>query len=107
MILFEQCVHVKHFSFPSNLPRRHKNTGREPQLKQRTDQQDGTQEAYIAQFKNEYALCEAAGEADDVLLPAWTVQTMTGKGTAFTDETVWTNESMAHYFGVRSVKAAE
>jgi len=32
---------------------------------------------------------------------------MTGKATAFTDETVWTNESMAHYFGVRSVKAAE
>ncbi len=71
------------------------------------DQQDGTQEKYIAQFKNEYALCEAGGEADDVLLPAWTVQTMTGKATAFTDETVWTNESMAHYFGVRSVKADE
>ena len=71
------------------------------------DQQDGTQDAYIAQFENEYALCKAAGENDDVLLPAWTVQTMTGKATAFTDATVWTNESMAHYFGVKSVKAAE
>ena len=30
------------------------------------DQQDGTQDAYIAQFKNEYALCEAAGEEDVV-----------------------------------------
>jgi len=71
------------------------------------DQQNGTQEAYIAQFQSEYALCEAAGEDDDVLLPAWQVQTMTGKPTAYTDETVWTNESMAHYFGVRSVKAGE
>lgn len=72
-----------------------------------SDQQDGTQDAYIAQFKNEYALCEAAGEGEDVLLPAWTVQTVTGKLTAYPDETVWTNESMAHYFGVRSVKAGE
>jgi len=71
------------------------------------DQMDGTQEAYIAQFKNEYALCETAGEEDDVLLPAWTVQTMTGKPTAYPDQTVWTNESMAHYFGVRSVKVSE
>jgi len=71
------------------------------------DQSNGTQARYIAQFKSEYALCEAAGEADDVLLPAWTVQTMTGKPTAYADETVWTNESMAHYFGVRSVKADE
>jgi len=71
------------------------------------DQRNGTQDAYIAQFKNEYALCVAAEEADDVLLPAWTVQTMTGKPTAYTDETVWTNESMAHYFGVRSVKVSE
>ena len=71
------------------------------------DQFDGTQEAYIAQFKNEYALCEAAGEADTVMLPAWTVQTMTGKSTAFEDETVWTNESMAQYFGVKAVKVGE
>ena len=71
------------------------------------DQQNGTQDAYIVQFKNEYALCEAAGEEEDVLLPAWQVQTMTGKPTAYTDETVWTNESMAHYFGVRSVKVSE
>ena len=71
------------------------------------DQRSGTQDAYIAQFKNEYALCMAAGEADDVLLPAWTVQTMTGKPTAYIDETVWTNESMAHYFGVKSVRVGE
>ena len=68
------------------------------------DQQDGTQEAYIAQFKNEYALCKAAGEEDTVFLPAWTVQTMTGKPTAYEDATVWTNESMAHYFGVKAVQ---
>ncbi len=71
------------------------------------DQQNGTQDAYIAQFQNEYALCEAAGEEDTVELPAWTVQTMTGKPTAYEDETVWTNESMAHYFGVKAVKVAE
>ena len=71
------------------------------------DQMDGTQRAYIAQFRREYALCEAAGGEDDVLLPAWTVQTVTGKPTAYADPTVWTNESMAHYFGVRSVRAAE
>lgn len=70
------------------------------------DQHDGTQEAYIAQFQNEYALCEAAGEADVVELPAWTVQTMTGKFTAFEDETMWTNEAMADYFGVKAVKVA-
>lgn len=68
-----------------------------------TDQFDGTQDAYIAQFKNEYALCEAAGPDDDVALPAWTVQTVTGKPTAFEDASVWTNESMANYFGVKSV----
>ena len=68
------------------------------------DQQDGTQAAYIAQYQNEYALCKAAGEEDTVFLPAWTVQTMTGKPTAYEDETVWTNESMAHYFGVKAVK---
>ena len=68
------------------------------------DQHNGTQDAYIAQFKNEYALCAAAGEEDAVELPAWTVQTVTGKSTAFEDETVWTNESMALYFGVKSVK---
>ena len=70
------------------------------------DQQDGTQDAYIAQFQNEYALCEAAGEEDVVELPAWTVQTVTGKPTAYEDETVWTNESMALYFGVKAVKVA-
>ena len=51
------------------------------------------------------ALCEAAGPEDDVLLPAWTVQTLTGKPTVYEDPTVWTNESMAHYFGVASVRA--
>ncbi|MGN0997625.1 MAG: DUF6056 family protein [Candidatus Ventricola sp.] len=71
------------------------------------DQLDGTQQAYIAQFQHEYALCEAAGAEDDVLLPAWTVQTVTGKPTAYTDPTVWTNEAMAHYFGVKSVRVAE
>lgn len=68
------------------------------------DQHNGTQEKYIAQFKNEYALCEAAGEEDVVNLPAWTVQTMTGKITALEDETMWTNEAMADYFGVKAVK---
>ena len=71
------------------------------------DQLDGTQAAYIAQFCNEYALCEAAGPEDDVALPAWTVQTVTGKPTAYADATVWTNESMAQYFGVRSVYVAQ
>ena len=72
-----------------------------------SDQRDGTQDAYIAQFKNEYALCEAAGEADDVYLPAWTVQTVTGKSTAFEDPAMWTNESMATYFGVKTVRVGE
>lgn len=72
-----------------------------------SDQMDGTQDAYIAQFENEYALCEAAGEDDMVYLPEWTIQTMTGKPTAYTDETVWTNESMAAYFGVKAVKVGE
>ena len=72
-----------------------------------SDYRDGTQDAYIAQYKNEYALCEAAGEEDTVSLPAWTVQTVTGKPTAYEDETMWTNESMAHYFGVKAVKVAE
>ena len=71
------------------------------------DQVDGTQAAYTAQFQNEYALCEAAAEDDDVLLPAWTVQTVTGKPTAYADPTMWTNEAMAGYFGVRSVRVAE
>ena len=71
------------------------------------DQLDGTQDAYIAQFEREYALCEAAGPEDDVALPAWTVQTVTGKPTAYEDATVWTNESMARYFGVRSVYVGE
>ena len=72
-----------------------------------SDQRDGTQEAYRAQVRDEYALCEAAGPEDDVLLPAWTVQTVTGKPTAFPDPTVWTNVSMAQYFGVRSVRAQD
>ena len=72
-----------------------------------SDQIDGTQDAYIAQFKNEYALCEAAEPEDAVELPAWTVQTVTGKSTAYEDETMWTNESMAQYFGVRSVKVVK
>jgi len=71
------------------------------------DQHSGTQDAYVAQFRNEYALCEAAGEEDIVQLPAWTVQTMTGKPTAYEDETMWTNESMARYFGVKAVKVAK
>ena len=72
-----------------------------------SDQLDGTQEAYIAQFKHEYALCEAAGAENDVLLPAWTVQTVTGKPTAYEDSKMWTNESMAQYFGVKSVHVAK
>ena len=72
-----------------------------------SDQRDGTQEAYRAQVRDEYALCEAAGPEDDVLLPAWTVQTVTGKPTAFPDPAVWTNVSMAQYFGVRSVRAQD
>jgi len=71
------------------------------------DQHNGTQDAYIAQFQNEYALCEAAGEADIVELPAWTVQTMTGKPTAYTDQTMWTNEAMAQYFGVKAVRVID
>ena len=72
-----------------------------------SDQLDGTQKAYITQFKHEYALCEAAGAEDDVLLPAWTVQTVTGKPTAYEDPEIWTNESMAQYFGVKSVRVAK
>lgn len=72
-----------------------------------SDQLDGTQMAYIAQFKHEYALCEAAGAEDDVLLPAWMVQTVTGKPTAYEDPGIWTNESMAQYFGVKSVRVAK
>lgn len=71
------------------------------------DQLDGTQAAYIAQFEREYALCEAAGEGDDVVLPAWTVQTMTGKPTAYADPAFWTNEAMAGYFGVHSVRVLQ
>ena len=76
-------------------------------LKLAGDQMDGTQDAYIAQFENEYALCRAGGESGDVALPAWTVKTMTGKPTAEADPTMWTNESMALYFGVRSVRVGE
>ena len=72
-----------------------------------SDQLDGTQDAYIAQFEREYALCEAAGAEDDVILPAWTVQTVTGKPTAYEDAQMWTNESMAQYFGVKSVRVGE
>ncbi len=68
------------------------------------DQLDGTQAAYARQFQQEYALLEAAGPEDDVELPAWTVQTVTGKPTAYEDASMWTNESMARYFGVRSVR---
>ena len=42
-----------------------------------------------------------------MLLPAWTVQTVTGKPTAYEDSKMWTNESMAQYFGVKSVRVAE
>ena len=70
-----------------------------------SDQLDGTQAAYIAQYRNEYALCSAGEE--DVWLPAWEVTTMTGKPTAFEDPTMWTNESMAAYFGVASVRVGE
>ena len=69
-----------------------------------SDQLNGTQDAYIAQFEREYALCEAAGPEDDVILPAWTVQTVTGKPTAYEDAAFWTNEAMAQYFGVKSVR---
>ncbi|MBQ2990160.1 MAG: hypothetical protein IJD60_02580 [Clostridia bacterium] len=72
-----------------------------------SDQIDGTQAAYIAQFENEYALCEAGDENDDVMIPAWTVQTVTGKLTAYEDAAMWTNESMAQYFGVRSVRVGQ
>ncbi len=71
------------------------------------DQLDGTQDKYITQFKNEYALCEAAGESDEVILPAWTVQTMTGKPTAYENAAMWTNEAMADYFGVKRVRVGE
>ena len=71
------------------------------------DQLDGTQAAYTAQFQNEYALCSAAGSEDDVILPAWTVQTVTGKPTAVEDPAMWTNESMAQFFGVKSVRVGE
>ena len=76
-------------------------------IKLAADQINGTQDAYIAQFENEYALCEAAGEGEDVVLPAWQVQTMTGKLTAYEDAAMWTNEAMAQYFGVRSVRVGE
>lgn len=76
-------------------------------LKLVIDQTTGVQSAYIQQFQAEYALCESAGPDDDVILPAWTVQTMTGKPTAYEDPAMWTNESMASYFGVRSVRVGE
>lgn len=71
------------------------------------DQMDGTQAKYAAQFAHEYALCEAAGPQDDVVLPPWTVQTVTGKPTAYEDPAMWTNEAMANYFGVKSVRVGE
>jgi len=71
------------------------------------DQLSGTQAQYAAQFAQEYALCEAGGPEDDVILPPWTVQTVTGKPTAVEDPTMWTNESMAHFFGVKSVRVGE
>ena len=72
-----------------------------------SDQRNGTQDAYIAQFKHEYALCAAAGEGGDAVIPAWTVQTVTGKPTATDDPAFWTNESMAAYFDVKSVRVGE
>ncbi len=48
--------------------------------------------------------CASAAGADDVVLPAWTVQTVTGKPTAYEDAAFWTNEAMAQYFGVKSVR---
>lgn len=72
-----------------------------------TDQVTGVQAAYIAQFRQEYAILEAAQPDDDVVLPPWQVQTLTGKPTAYVDASVWTNESMANYFGVRSVRVGE
>ena len=35
------------------------------------------------------------------------MQTVTGKPTAFEDPAMWTNESMATYFGVKSVRVGE
>ena len=71
------------------------------------DQRDGTQEAYIAQFENEYALCRGAEPGSDLVVPAWTVQTMTGKPTLYEDASMWTNEALAQYFGLRSVRVGE
>lgn len=72
-----------------------------------SDQMTGVQQAYIRQFKNEYAILDAADSDTDVIVPAWTVQTMTGKPTIYQDPTVWTNESCAAYFDVKSVRAEE
>ncbi|MBQ8094154.1 MAG: hypothetical protein IJ242_11340 [Clostridia bacterium] len=72
-----------------------------------SDQLDGTQAAYTAQFQKEYAILEAAGPDSDVILPAWKVQTVTGKPTAYADPAVWTNESMASYFNVHSVRVMD
>ena len=69
------------------------------------DQHNGVQDAYIRQYQHEYALCEAAQEGDTVLVPVWTVQTVTGKPTAYEDESSWTNHAMASYFGLTSVRA--
>ena len=41
------------------------------------------------------------------MLPAWTVQTVTGKPTAYEDPAVWTNEAMASFFGVKSVRVED
>jgi len=71
------------------------------------DQRDGTQEAYIAQFENEYALCREAEPGSDLVVPAWTVQTVTGKPTLYEDASMWTNEALAQYFGLRSVRVGE
>ena len=69
-----------------------------------TDQTAGVQTAYTAQFRHEYAILKAAQPDSDVELPPWQVQTVTGKPTACEDASAWTNESMANYFGVRSVR---
>lgn len=70
-----------------------------------SDQITGVQAAYTRQFQNEYAILEAAEPGSDVVVPVWTVQTVTGKPTIYEDPTAWTNESVANYFGVRSVRA--
>ncbi|MBP3655853.1 MAG: hypothetical protein J6K32_04070 [Clostridia bacterium] len=68
------------------------------------DQLDGSQQAYIAQIRNEFAMLEAAGEGDDVVVPPWSVYTVTGRPTIHDDPAAWSNEAIAQYFGVGSVR---